>query len=82
MHSHFYYVSPTVFPEVYVSAFGIGAPLAGVPVYALLDLFVDIANDRLWWWHGAALTASLLTALAAVFVFLAARCFVAAVSRS
>ena len=45
----------------------------GLPVYALLDLFVDIEADRFWWWHGAALTASLLTALAALFVFLAAR---------
>ena len=71
--SHFYYVSPTVFPEVYVNTFGIGAPLAGLPVYAVLDLFVDIEHDRFWWWHGAALTASLLTAL---FVFLAARGFV------
>ncbi|MDE0024475.1 MAG: hypothetical protein OXP69_08675 [Spirochaetaceae bacterium] len=74
--SHFYYVSPTMFPDVYVNTFGIGAPLAGLPVYAVLDLFVDIANDRFWWWHGAALTASLLTATAAVFVFLAARGFV------
>ena len=74
--SHFYYVSPTVFPEVYVNTFGIGAPLAGLPVYAVLDLFVDIEHDRFWWWHGAALTASLLTALAALFVFLAARGFV------
>ena len=74
--SHFYYVSPTVFPEVYVNTFGIGAPLAGLPVYAVLDLFVDIEHDRFWWWHGAALTASLLTALAALFVFLAAHGFV------
>ena len=42
----------------------------------MLDLFVDIEHDRFWWWHGAALTASLLSALAAVFVFLAARGFV------
>ena len=42
----------------------------------MLDLFVDIEHDRFWWWHGAALTASLLTALAALFVFLAARGFV------
>ena len=74
--SHFYYASPTVFPEVYVITFGVGAPLAGAPVYAVLDLFVDIEHDRFWWWHGAALTASLLTALAALFVFLAARGFV------
>ena len=48
------------------NTFGVGAPLVGLPVYAVLDLFVDI--DRFWWWHGAALTASLLTALAALFV--------------
>ena len=76
VRSHFYYVSPTVFPEVYVNTFGIGTPLAGLPVYAVLDLFVDIEHDRFWWWHGAALTASLLTALAALFVFLGARGFV------
>ena len=74
--SHFYYASPTVFPEGYVNTFGVGAPLAGLPVYAVLDLFVDLEHDRFWWWHGAALTASLLTALAALFVFLAARGFV------
>ena len=65
-----------MFPEVYVNTFGVGAPLAGLPVYAVLDLFVDIEHDRFWWWHGAALTASLLVALAALFVFLAARGFV------
>ena len=74
--SHFYYVSPTVFPEVYVNTFGVGAPLAGLPVYAALDLFVDIEHDRFWWGHRAALTASLLTALAGLSVFLAARGFV------
>ena len=42
----------------------------------MLDPFVDIEHDRFRWWHGAALTASLLTALAALFVFLAARGFV------
>ena len=34
---------------------------------------MELESDRFWWWHGGALTASLLTALAAVFVFLAAR---------
>ena len=57
----------------YVNTFGLGAALAGLPVYALLDRFVDLERDRFWWWHGGALTASLLTALAALFVFLAAR---------
>ena len=45
-------------------------------MYAVLDLFVDLEHDRFWRWHGGALTASLLTALAALFVFLAARGFV------
>ena len=74
--SHYYYLSATTRPDVYVNTFGLGAALAGLPVYALLDLFVDIAADRYWWWHGGALTASLLTACAALFVFLAARGFV------
>ena len=45
-------------------------------MYAVLDLFVDLEHDRFWWWHGATLTASLLVALVALFVFLAARGFV------
>ena len=45
-------------------------------MYAALDLLGDLETDRFWWWHGAALTASLLTALAALFVFLAARTLV------
>ena len=73
---HHYYLAATTRPEVYVNTFGLGAVLAGLPVYAVLDLFVDIATDRSWWWHGSALTASLLSAVAAVFVFLAARRFV------
>ena len=75
--SHFYYVAATTRPGVYVNTFGLGSMLAGLPVYALLDLFVDIESDRYWWWHGGALTASLLTACAALFVFLASRGFVA-----
>ena len=71
-----YYLAATTRPEVYVTTFGLGATLAGLPVYALLDLFVDIEAERFWWWHGGALTASLLTALAALFVFLSARRFV------
>ena len=30
-----------MFPKVYVNTFGVGAPLAGLPVYAVLDLFVE-----------------------------------------
>ena len=74
--SYYYYLAPTARADVYVNTFGLGAPVFGLPVYALLDLFVEIEADRFWWWHGGALTASLLTALAAVFVFLAARGYV------
>ena len=73
---HHYYLAATTRPGAYVNTFGLGAVLAGLPVYAVLDLFVDLAADRSWWWHGGALTAALLTALAALFVFLAARAFV------
>ena len=75
--SHFYYLAATTRPGVYVNTFGLGSMLAGLPVYALLDLFVEIESDRFWWWHGGALTASLLTACSALFVFLASRAFVA-----
>ena len=73
---HHFYLAETTRHRVFVNTFGLGAPLFGLPVYALLDLFVDIKNDRFWWWHGGALTAALLTAGAALFVFLAARGFV------
>ena len=73
---HHFYLAETKRHQVFVNTFGIGAPLFGLPVYALLDLFVEIENNRFWWWHGGALTAALLTAGAALFVFLAARGFV------
>lgn len=71
-----YYLAKTTRPEQYVNTFGLGAAMTALPVYAFLDLLVDIETNRYWWWHGGALTASLLTALAAVCVFLAARRFV------
>ena len=80
--SHYYYLAATTRPGVHVNAFGLGAALAGLPVYALLDLFVDIEADRFLWWHGGAAAASLLTALAALFVFLAARRFVGPLAAS
>ena len=76
--SHYYYLSATTRSDVYVNTFGAGTPLVGLPGYAVLDLFVDITADRYWWWHGGAWIASLLTAGAALFVFLAARGFVRA----
>ena len=72
-----HYLATTAQPGVFVNTFGIGAALAGLPVYAVLDLFTDIEADRRWWWHGGALTASLLTAATALLIFLAARRFVA-----
>ena len=72
-----YYLVQTTQPDVYVNAFGIGSAIAGLPVYAVLDLFVDVESDQYWWWHGGALTASLLIAFATVFIFLSARRFVA-----
>ena len=73
---HHFYLAETKRHQVFVNTFGLGTPIFGVPVYALLDLFVDIEKNRFWWWHGGALTAALLTAGAALFVFLAARGFV------
>ena len=72
-----YYLAKTTQSDVYVNAFGIGSAIVGLPIYAFLDLFVDIESDRYWWWHGGALTGSLLTALATLFIFLASRRFVA-----
>ena len=77
-----YYLAKTTRPDVYVNAFGIGSAIVGLPVYAFLDLFVDIESDRYWWWHGGALTASLLIASAALFIFLASRRFVAPLRRA
>ena len=50
-----YYLAATTRPDVYVNTFGLGAALLGLPVYALLDLFVELESDRFWWWHGGAL---------------------------
>ena len=72
-----YYLAQTRYPETFVNTFGIGTPLVGLPVYAVLDLFTDIETDHWWWWHGGALTAALLTAATALLIFLTARRFVA-----
>ena len=65
-----YYLVPSTHPQQYVGIFGIGASLTALPVYGLLDLFVDVASNRYWWWQGAKLTASLLVAFTALLVFL------------
>ena len=76
-YTYQYYLAETTHPGKFVSTFGIGTALVGLPVYAVLDLFTDIETDHWWWWHGGALTASLLTAATAWLIFLAARRFVA-----
>ena len=40
-----YYLAQTTQPDVYVNAFGIGSAIVGLPVYAVLDLFVDVESD-------------------------------------
>ena len=65
-----YYLVPSTHPQQYVGTFGLGASLTALPVYGLLDLFVDVASNRYWWWQGAKLTASLLVAFTALLVFL------------
>jgi len=71
-----YFLVPTEHPGRYASAFGIGAALTVLPVYAALNLVTDLASSPALWWYGAKVTASLLTAGAALFIFLAMRRFV------
>jgi len=71
-----YFLTPTVHAELYANTFGIGAALTILPVYAVLNLFTDLASNHAVWWHGAKVTASLLTAGAALFIFLTMRRFV------
>ncbi len=70
------YMAPTVYPDQYANTFGIGAMLILLPVYAALDLVTDLVSNRPLWWYSAKVTASLLTAWAAVFIFLTMRQFV------
>ncbi len=72
-----YFLTPTKYPNRYVNTFGMGAPIVGLPVYALLNLFVDVDSNQYWWWYGSKLSASLLIASAAVLLFLSARLFIA-----
>ena len=71
-----YFLTPTVHAEQYANTFGIGAALTILPVYAVLNLFTDLASNHAVWWHGAKVTASLLTAGAALLIFLTMRRFV------
>ncbi len=75
--THQYYLTPTKHPGRYANTFGMGAPVAGLPVYAFLNLFTDVDSNPYWWWYGSKLSASLLIAFAAVLLFLSARFFVA-----
>ena len=76
-YSYLHYLANTKYPGIYVNTFGIGTAIVGLPIYAVLDRFANIETDRYLWWHGGALTAALLTASAALLIFLTARRFVA-----
>lgn len=75
-----YYLAPTVRADpataqpLFVSTFGPGTPLAALPVLAAVRSFVgDLPAHPAPLWFGAKAAASLLVALSATFVFLAAR---------
>ena len=71
-----YYMVPTLHPGRYANTFGIGTAFTALPFYAALDLFADLASNRMLWYYGAKEIASLLTAGAVVCIFLAMRRFV------
>ncbi|MFZ1988268.1 MAG: hypothetical protein WAW96_00720, partial [Alphaproteobacteria bacterium] len=77
-----YYLVPSVRTtaageKMYVSTFGPGAAMTALPVYALMRLITggDLLSQPAMLWYGAKITASLLVAGSAVFVFLTACAF-------
>jgi hypothetical protein len=75
-----YYLAPTVRVDpataqpLFVSTFGPGTPLAALPVLAAIRPFAgDLRTHPAALWFGAKAAASILVALSAAFVFLAAR---------
>lgn len=70
-----YYMVPSVHPGRYVNTFGLGAALTVLPVYAVMNLFTDLAANRPAWYYGTKVAASLLVAGAAVLIFLTMRRF-------
>jgi len=70
-----YYLVRTVQPGQYASVYGIGTALTVFPVYAVLNLITDIESFYVLW-YSTKVTASLLTAGAALFICLTMRRFV------
>jgi len=73
-----YYMVPSAHPGQYASTFGIGAPLVLLPVYAVVNLFTDLAFNRAAWFHAAKAAAALLVAGAVALIFLTMRRFAVA----
>ena len=71
-----HYIIPSVRPGEYISAYGAATGLAALPVMAVVSLLhPDAVKDSSAIWGGIKLATSLMTALTAVFAFLAARHF-------
>jgi hypothetical protein len=61
---------PATGDRTYVNTFGIGAGLTALPLFAVLHVIVgDLSAHPRLLWYGAKLTASLLVAASAVFIF-------------
>jgi len=71
----YYYMVPSVHPDRYINTFGLGAALTVLPVYAVMNLFTDLAANRSAWYYGTKVAASLLVAGAVVLIFLTMRRF-------
>lgn len=70
-----YYMVPSVHPGRYVNTFGLGAALTVLPVYAVMNVFTDLAANRAAWYYGTKVAASLLVAGAVALIFLTMRRF-------
>jgi hypothetical protein len=77
-----YYIVPSIRTtaageKMYVDTFGPGAAMTALPVYALMHLVAggDLLSQPALLWYGAKITASLLVAGSAVFIFLTACAF-------
>jgi hypothetical protein len=68
-----YYLVESAVPGRYVNIYGIGATLTALPVYAVMKCLVsDLAKHSQLVWFTARETAAALTALSAMFLYLAA----------
>lgn len=75
LHRKKYLLAETVWPDTYVNTFGMGTAITVLPLYVIVDVFVDVITDRFWLWHSGALMAAFLSALSVVLVLATARRF-------